>query len=417
MSAKYTISCALVKPDKYGALLQIRIKWNGNVVAMNTGHRVNQNKFDREEMRCKRGSSHGKRLEPSSTINADIERIEAAAATLFTRYDSDGRSPLPDNLRSEMKKMLGKEDRHGTTSMMDDIDEFVRSESLTNGWCESTVGKFETLKAHLCAFHPNLNYSDITDTFLSDYLDYIIETCGLRNSSALKHLALFRWFLRWAVKRGARVPADFMDFRPRLRSSDNQVVFLNWEELMRVYNFEGLIGSLDRVRDVFCFCAFTSLRYSDVANLKLSDISEDCIRITTVKTGDYLTIDLNKYSRAILDKYRDYAKIYGKPLPVISNQKMNDYLKKLMKRCGIDTPITRTIFRGSQRTDITLPKYNLVGTHTARRTFICNALSLGIPPQIVMKWTGHSDYKSMKPYIDIADNERKRAMALFDKRK
>lgn len=57
------------------------------------------------------------------------------------------------------------------------------------------------------------------------------------------------------------------------------------------------------------------------------------------------------------------------------------------------------------------PKYALLGTHAGRRTFICNALALGIPPQVVMKWTGHSDYKAMKPYIDIADDIKANAMS------
>lgn len=54
------------------------------------------------------------------------------------------------------------------------------------------------------------------------------------------------------------------------------------------------------------------------------------------------------------------------------------------------------------------------GTHTGRRTFICNALALGIPAQVVMKWTGHSDYKAMKPYIDIADDVKANAMNKFN---
>ena len=57
------------------------------------------------------------------------------------------------------------------------------------------------------------------------------------------------------------------------------------------------------------------------------------------------------------------------------------------------------------------PKYALLGTHAGRRTFICNALALGIPPQVVMKWTRHSDYKTMKPYIDIADDIKANAMS------
>ncbi|KFF23772.1 hypothetical protein IQ37_14180 [Chryseobacterium piperi] len=70
--------------------------------------------------------------------------------------------------------------------------------------------------------------------------------------------------------------------------------------------------------------------------------------------------------------------------------------------------------RGNQRIDEVFPKYTLLGTHAGRRTFICNALSLGIPAHVVMKWTGHSDYKAMKPYIDIADEIKASAMDKFN---
>ena len=62
----------------------------------------------------------------------------------------------------------------------------------------------------------------------------------------------------------------------------------------------------------------------------------------------------------------------------------------------------------------TLPKYELVGTHAGRRTFICFALSSGVPPQVVMKWTGHSDYKAMRPYIEIAEKTKADAMKLIE---
>ena len=62
-----------------------------------------------------------------------------------------------------------------------------------------------------------------------------------------------------------------------------------------------------------------------------------------------------------------------------------------------------------------LPKYELLSSHIGRRTFICNALMLGIAPNIVMKWTGHSDYAAMKPYIEIADKAKETAMSLFNK--
>lgn len=105
---------------------------------------------------------------------------------------------------------------------------------------------------------------------------------------------------------------------------------------------------------------------------------------------------------------------HNKVLPVITNQKMNDYLKELAEMAGIDEPVRQTYYKGNERIDDITPKYALLGTHAGRRTFICNALALGIPPQVVMKWTGHSDYKAMKPYIDVANEVKASEMSKFD---
>jgi Phage integrase family. len=159
------------------------------------------------------------------------------------------------------------------------------------------------------------------------------------------------------------------------------------------------------------------LRYSDVANLKRSDVFPTYISITTIKTADSLKIELNDYSKAILNKYSGELFANNLALPVISNQKMNEALKELGELCGIDKAVTVTYYRGNKRIEEIYPKYALLGTHAGRRTFICNALTLGIPAQVVMKWTGHSDYKAMKPYIDIADKAKEEAMALFNTKK
>ena len=90
---------------------------------------------------------------------------------------------------------------------------------------------------------------------------------------------------------------------------------------------------------------------------------------------------------------------------------MNFYLKELCKMAGIDEPIRLTSYKGNQRIDEVKPKYELIGTHTGRRTFICQMLSLGVPAEIVMKWPGHSDYSAMKPYIDIVDKAKAAEMS------
>ena len=149
-----------------------------------------------------------------------------------------------------------------------------------------------------------------------------------------------------------------------------------------------------------------------MSNLRKSDVKEDHIEITTIKTTDSLCIELNKYSKAILEKYKGVEFEDYKVLPVISNQKMNTYLHDLCKLAKIDEPIRQTFYKGNERIDKVEPKYKLIGTHCGRRTFICNALSLGIPAEVVMKWTGHSDYKAITQVGRKIVVDKKMAMEL-----
>ena len=86
----------------------------------------------------------------------------------------------------------------------------------------------------------------------------------------------------------------------------------------------------------------------------------------------------------------------------------------MAKLCGIDKPVTEVYYKGNERIEEVKPKYEKICTHTARRTFISNALMKGIPVNVVMKWTGHSDYNAMKPYIAIADTAKKDEMDKFN---
>ena len=113
---------------------------------------------------------------------------------------------------------------------------------------------------------------------------------------------------------------------------------------------------LERVRDVLLFCCFTGLRHSDVYNLKRSDVKEEHIEITTIKTADSLIIELNDHSKAILEKYKDIPFQNNKALPVVSNQKMNEYLKELGELAEIDEPVRETYYKGNERIDEVTPK-------------------------------------------------------------
>ena len=192
------------------------------------------------------------------------------------------------------------------------------------------------------------------------------------------------------------------------------VIFLTWEELMRVYNYDFVPGSeIDRARDFFCFCCFTSLRYSDAAALRPEQIINDKISLSTIKTDQPLLIKLNKYSKSILEKYKGK---YATVLPSVTNNRLNHLIKEIGEKAGINQQIVFSQYYGSNKVEVNEPKYKLLTTHCGRRTFICNALALGISPITVMKWTGHSEYSAMKPYIDVADPIREEAMTRFNER-
>lgn len=303
------------------------------------------------------------------------------------------------------------------TDFFEVFDVFTSTMGKLNQWTKGTYQKFAALKKHIQNFNPAIRFNDLTKDTLTDFVYFMQEKENLINSTIGKQLGFLKWFLRWATAEKYNTETAFISFRPKLKQpTENKVIFLDWDELMTLYAFDfSRDKRLDQVRDVFCFCCFTSLRYSDVANLRRSNIYDDRIEIVTVKTNDKLEIELNKYSQSILDKYRNIEFGDNLALPVITNQRMNEYIKEVAQICDFNEMITRTYYKGNKRYDETKPKYELIGTHTARRTFICNALMLGIQPQIVMKWTGHNDYKSMKPYIDIADKKKAEAMKLFDK--
>ena len=420
MIIKRSISFFLQKvynsTDDAECQIRMRVRWNGNVLQFNCGFTIASSKWIADTSRCKK-NSFNKKGYSSAEINKELNRLEELAQDVFKSFEVQDTIPEKQEYKNAFNERNGKSAGIKQEELTFDkcFLDFLSTQGTVNAWANGTVYKFRTFKRHLQGFKPCIKMSDFNTSLFVGFLDYLINVAKLRNTTVQKNWKLLKWFLKWADKNGYIKNKDYLDFNPHLKNvRDKEVVFLTWNELMKVHNlhFPDSKKYLERVRDVFCFQCFTSLRYSDVAKLKREDIARDVVKVVTAKTGDTLKIDLNKYSRAILEKYKDCPR----PLPVISNQRMNIWLKEVCYLAGIDEPITLVYYRGAERIEETHPKYELIGTHTGRRTFICNALTMGIPAATVMEWTGHSDYKAMKPYIKIADEEKAKAMKLFDDR-
>lgn len=399
--------------------IRLRINYDGTRLDIQTGYRIDVAKWNEDKEQVKNGCFN-KLGQSSSSINSRILELKVAIQDLFQKYESIDKLPSKDEIRSLAKnlKKKGKVDieKDSDSSFFDVFDEFVRENGRLNSWSSATFTKFSAVKNHLTNFKQDLSFTDLDENCLTDYLIYLRKVGKMRNSTIKKQLGFLKWFLRWSFEKKHTSNNAYQGFRPKIKDSNKTVIFLTEEEKAKIINYKipKSKAYLERIRDILMFTCYTGLRYSDVFNLKRSDIKSDHIEITTVKTSDSLVIELNKHSRAILEKYENIPYELNKALPVISNQKMNDYLKELGELAEIDTPVTQTHYLGNKRIDEVLPKHELLGTHVGRRTFICSALSIGIPVQIVMKWTGHSDYKAMKPYIDVADKTKKSAMEKFD---
>lgn len=339
----------------------------------------------------------------------EIEETLARLQAGILRWEKIERDkPAMLRLQREVRELLQRQD--GSVSDMHKIiSRFIAEESFQ--WSESTRRSFRTFQRHILRFDPNVIVTDFDSEGMERWLRYL-RAQGLEESTVRKEYQHLRWFLNWTVRKGYAPVNPAASYRPRFRIAGKPVVFLTRQELQRLEQLAipDNEPELAAARDCFCFCAFTSLRYSDMKQARWSDIDKGVLHVTTQKTFDRLAIDLCPQARDLLRKYPRGTFPDDALLPRLSNQKMNLYLKRLGKMCRIDTPVTRVCYRDGGRQTDTVPKYQLIGTHAARRTFICFALSNGIPPHIVMKWTGHADYKSMRPYIDVAASTCSRAM-------
>lgn len=451
MKIKRNIAFKLRVYGKESNLFQIRIRttYNGQRLDLKTGCQINDREAWNEAEQLVNDWYVGPKGETAQAINNELRNVKDQMDTAYKYFEATDQIPTLDQLQKKYEERLNgtvpqkpvegpkKERKPKEKTFWECYGIFLAEAGEKNSWTPATYEKMDALKVDLNAFKSSISFSDITESWLTGFVVYLRDSkklrtprkkkgereeydhedvTGLRNSTIEKKLGYFRWFLNWATEKGYNTNKAYKTFRPTLKQTQRKVIYLTKEELAKVRALE-LVGDnayLDPVRDVFLFCCFSGLRHSDANNLRRSDIKGDHIEITTVKTADSISIELNDITKAILEKYKDVPFTDNKALPNLTNQAMNRDIKDLCKLAGIDEEIRITTYKGSTRTDSVYQKWEKVGTHTGRRTFIVNALSLGISPSIVMKWTGHSDYKAMKPYIDIVDSAKAKSMTKFN---
>lgn len=421
---KRSVSFFLEKrKDSTGSLIaenvpiRMAISYGGKRLMLNAGYRIDTAKWNEDKQRSKNNTTHSGGT-TATEINNKLNTLENGINEYFKACEVKKVTPTLAEVKAVFDRIT-KNKKENKETFFTAFDRFTLTVGRESDWDEDTYIKFGVIKRHLEGFDKNLSFESLNADRMIDYLNHLRTKRDLRNTTIVKNLGFLKWFLRWGAKNNYPVNQGALVFTPKLKGTDGKikkVIFLSLDELTHLYRFEIPVTKeyLDRVRDVFVFCCFSGLRYSDVYNLKKSDDRGSYIEFVTQKTSESLKIETNKYSRAILDKYKDTPFRGDKALPVISNQKMNDYIKELGELAGIDTPESIVYYKGNRRIEETYPKYALLSTHCARKTFVTNLIYLGVSDHVIRQWTGHRDHKSFDVYHKIVDDIKSREMAKFD---
>ena len=395
--------------------VMIRVRWNSkkNEVGFSVGYTIDPLKWDGDKQLVKSNTTHkiGGKIVYAREINNAIRSFLVCIEEVFAKYDLHSKTPTTTDLQELVNETLGRikqetvnEDK--VKSLKDIFSEFLLLRPQEGNWGDKIHEKYDQMWTQLSSCDPNITLETLDQLKVQELVGWYIKN-DYCNRTIQKQIRILKSFLRWVSRHGYTINSGVLEFKLRLKVIPRTVTFLKYKELMHFFHYEFPKEKeyLSKARDMFCFMAFTSLRYSDLAALKPVNLVDGCLDFCTEKTDDKLHIALNEHAQQIIEKYSWYK---GDTIfPVPSNQKLNDYLKEAAKLAGLDREISQVYFKGNTRHEDTYKFWEQISCHDARRTFVCCSLALGIPASVVMSCTGHSDYATMKPYIEVADETQK----------
>lgn len=401
--------------------VMIRVRWNNrkDEIGFSVGCNADPDKWDNENQRARYNTTHkvGRKIYVARDINNRISQFLECIEESFTEYGLNSQLPTRSELKELVNEKLGRikeeipveVEEVQEKTLKNAFFEFMKLRPSENNWGEKTHFKYNQMWDHLNSFDSAISLETLDKKKLNGLKDWYIAN-DYHNATINKHFRNLKGILKWADSNGYSVKKEVFTYKTNLPVPPKTVTFLKYKELIHFASFQFPVnkGYLDRARDYFCFMAFTSLRYSDLKALKKANVSGEYIDLYTQKTKDKIRIPIISHARKILEKYKDNEGVYVFSVP--SNQKLNDYIKEAAELAGLDREVVETYFIGTQRHEEIHKFYETISCHDGRRTFVCCSLALGINPTTIMAATGHSDYDSMKPYIEVADETQKLQM-------
>lgn len=393
----------LRRKDEDPTSILLVYRYRNNRIVISTGASVSPKFWNDRDQRVKESQGPAYHRQ----INNLINRMEATTLELIYELKAKGRLPEPQVFKDALLQRLGRGQEPEQADLFTFIAEFIREREAMNR-PKGSIQVYRTCQKHLEEYaqarRRKIDFPDITEAFKNDFLAYLYAQ-NFTDTHVNKIFGTLKTFLRDAWKRGASKSDNFAKVTLSIPKREVDNISLTEKELetLAALDFSGN-ERLDRVRDLFLIGCFTGLRFSDYSTIKPENIvtieGVECIAKTTQKTKKKVFIPLtNPTLRAILEKHEMKAP------RKISNQKLNKYLKELAQLAGFDQPVEINEYRAGRHETKLYKKWELVSTHTARRSFASNAIRSGIPEEQVMKFTGHTTVSSFRKYIKIEGEE------------
>jgi len=351
--------------------------------------------------------------------NAKLSEFKAKVERVIIDLTVDGVPPSRESVKLELDRIYnpdridessaeGKRD-FSKMSLVQFIDHMINTLSTLK---ESTIKSYMVVRKNLQEYQTKhktvVTPLTADEDFYHSFVKYLTAE-GLAKNTIGTRIKIVKTVLNYASeKKGVKYSDAFRKKSFAKPSEETDSIYLNVDELHAIDSLV-LPKSLDKARDMFLIECDTGLRYSDIFRLRAENITQEgLIKIMTQKTSTTIFAPMTPRVKRIFEKYD-----YKLPKP-ISNQNYNKYLKNIAKIAGITTPVSRTRTIRGVLTTTTVPKYQRVSSHTARRSFATNAYIAGLPTFSIMKITGHKTEEAFLLYIRISAEESAKKMAKHD---
>lgn len=387
------------EPKSGKSLIYLQFIYANNKITFSFGQTINPQDWDKKKQRVKRNVRVS--VDGNYELNELLENLKELCLRSYYEGMKNG-YPAPETIKTKLSAFIKKDTSKTTVpTLFELIQQFINNEVKFQGKNKSknTLKTYQTSLNHLKGYSAHIKapitYDDINLTFYSRYIDYLINQ-GLGVNSRGKEIKNLKTFMGEAVDRGYTTNDLRTNKKFHVSREDSESVYLTIQDIQTLYSHDFANNKrLAQIRDLFVFNCSVGLRYSDLCSLKKEDIKwrgEDIfIEKVTTKTKHSISIPCDEIASEILNRYKNTAT--GLPY-CPSNQKFNEYIKEVCKEAGLKE-------KGRLISNSNLELWEIISTHTARRSFATNRYLAGIPVVELMKFTGHRNERAFSGYLKL----------------